>query len=212
MLSRKKKVQIGGALATLLMFATVVGCNGFFVNPTLTTITVGPQASIQQGKTVQESAVGTYNDGTTNTLNNVFWSSSSTNIATISTSGLVTGVSPGQTTVTGASGTVTGSTTVTVTLSGLTAITVTPKSTTIVDGDSQQYDAMGTANGQQVDITSEVTWAVSNSENNTVTIDSTGDLTTTSGGITGTVTIQVTATDPTTGIVGTATLTITPAP
>jgi len=212
MLSRKRKVQIGGALATLLLFATVVGCNGFFVNPTLTTITVGPQASIQQGKTVQESAVGTYNDGTTNTLNNVFWSSSSTNIATISTSGLVTGVSPGQTTVTGASGTVTGSTTVTVTLSGLTAITVTPKSTTIVDGDSQQYDAMGTANGQQVDITSEVTWAVSNSENNTVTIDSTGDLTTTSGGITGTVTIQVTATDPTTGIVGTATLTITPAP
>jgi len=212
MLSRKRKVQIGGALATLLLFATVVGCNGFFVNPTLTTITVGPQASIQQGKTVQESAVGTYNDGTTNTLNNVFWSSSSTNIATISTSGLVTGVSPGQTTVTGASGTVTGSTTVTVTLSGLTAITVTPKSTTIVDGDSQQYDAMGTANGQQVDITNEVTWAVSNSENNTVTIDSTGDLTTTSGGITGTVTIQVTATDPTTGIVGTATLTITPAP
>ncbi len=212
MLSRKKKLQVAGAITTLFLFAAVVGCNGFFVNPTLTSITVGPQASIQQGKTVQESAVGTFNDGTTNTLNNVFWSSSSTDIATISASGLVTGVSPGQTTITGASGTVTGSTTVTVTLSGLTSIKVTPTTTTIVDGNSQQYTATGTANGQQVNITSEVTWAVSNNENNTVSIDSSGNLTTTSGGITSTVTVQVTATDPSTNIVGTANLTITPAP
>jgi hypothetical protein len=213
MLSSKQKLQIAGAFSTLLLFATVVGCNGFFINPTLTSIAVGPQASIQQGATVQESAVGTYSDGTTQTLSNVFWSSSMTSVATISSAGLVTGLSPGQVTITGSSGTVTGSTTVTVTLSGLTAITVTPTSASIVDGNSKQYTATGTANGKQVPITDEVTWAVSNNENNTVSIDSTGDLTTTSGGVTGSsVTIQVTATDPTTGIVGTASLTITPAP
>jgi hypothetical protein len=212
MLSSKQKLRIAGAFSTLILFATVVGCNGFFVNPTLTSIAVGPQASIQQGATVQESAVGTYNDGTTQTLSNVFWSSSEPSVASISGAGLVTGISPGQITVTGASGTVTGSTTVTVTLSGLTAITVTPTNKTIVDTDSVQYTATGTANGKQVPITDEVTWAVSNNDNNLISIDSTGNLTTASG-ITGSnITIQVTATDPTTLITGTAQLTITPQP
>jgi trimeric autotransporter adhesin len=212
MLSGNKKLRILAAFATLLLFAVGVGCHGFFVDPTLTSIAVGPQASIQQGKTVQMSAVGTYNDGSTNAVSNVFWSTSDAEFASISTSGLVTGISPGQTTITGSSGTVSGTNTVTVTLSGLTAITLAPTNASIVAGNGETYIATGTANGQQVVITDEVTWNVSNNLNNTVTIDSSGDVTTETTSVTTSTTIQVTATDPTTGIVGSTNLTINPAP
>jgi len=210
MLSGKKKLQIFAGFAALLLFAVGIGCSGFFVDPTLTSLTVGPQASIGQGQTVQESAVGTYNDGSQKNVTNVFWSSSDIGIATISTGGLVTGVSPGSATITGASGTVNGTSAITVTLTGITAIQVTPTSASIVQGDSEQYTATATANGKQVIVSDSVNWAVDNNINNTVSIDTTGNLTTTSGSITTNTVIHVTATDPTTGIISNAaTLTIT---
>src|SRR6202167_1108509 len=106
MLSGKKKFQVGAAFATLLLFAVGVACNGFFVDPVLTSVTVGPTATINQGGTVQESAVGTYNDGSSKSLTNVQWSSDTESVATVASTGLVTGVSPGSATITGASGTV----------------------------------------------------------------------------------------------------------
>src|SRR5579885_2443810 len=148
MLSGMKKLKIAMAIGTLLMFAVGVGCNGFFVDPTLTSLAVGPQASIQQGKTVQMTAVGTYNDGTQNTVKSVQWSTSDSGIATVSAGGLVTGVAPGSATITGASGAVNGSTTITVTLSGLSKITISPSSASITEGSQQQYKAIGTAQGQ----------------------------------------------------------------
>jgi len=208
MLRNKKKVQIAGAFASLLLFAVVVGCNGFFVDPTLTALAIGPQASIQQGNTVQMQAVGTYDDGSQKSVSSVFWSSSDVSVATISTGGLVTGVSPGDATISGSSGAVSGSTTVTVTLSGLTKITVSPITDTITDGDSVTYTATGTAHGQTYDVTDQVNWTVSNTS--VAQIDSTGDLTTL-GVVTSQTTITVTARDPSTGISGTAQLTINPA-
>lgn len=162
MLSRKKKIQIAGGFAVLLMVATVVGCNGFFVNPTLTSIAVGPTATINQGGTVQESAVGTYNDGTTQSLNNVFWSSSPTSVATISTTGLVTGVSTGTATITGASGTVSGTATITVALTNVTGITISPTTNHAQpNGGTAQYHAFATiSGGAPVDITATATWSV----------------------------------------------------
>ncbi len=85
MLSGKKKFEILAAFATLLLFAVGVGCNGFFVDPVLTSVTVGPTATINQGGTVQESAVGTYNDGSSKSLTNVQWSSDTESVATVST-------------------------------------------------------------------------------------------------------------------------------
>src|SRR6202451_807600 len=116
MLSSKKQLQLVAAFATLFLFACGIGCSGFFVDPVLTSIAVGPTATINQGGTVQESAVGTYNDGSTSTLTNVQWSSDTQSVATVATTGLVTGVSPGEATITGASGTVSGTATVTVAL------------------------------------------------------------------------------------------------
>ncbi|HYA22948.1 MAG TPA: Ig-like domain-containing protein [Terriglobales bacterium] len=171
MLSSKQKLQIAGAFLVLLFFATVLGCNGFFVNPTLTSIAVGPTATIQQNGTVQMSAVGTYNDGTTQSLSHVFWSSADTSVATISNSGLVTGVSPGSSTITGASGTVSGTATVTVALSNVTGITINPTSATAAqNGGFQNFTASATiSGGSPVDITATATWSISSVSTGNVT-------------------------------------------
>jgi hypothetical protein len=205
----KRKRQIFATITTLLLFAAGVGCTGFFVNPTLTGITVGPTATIQQSKTVQMTATGTYNDGSTKTLTSgIFWSSGTQSVATVNSStGLVTGVSPGTATITGASGTQTGTATITVTIANLTAITVTPTNQSITAGNPEQFVATGTANGQPVVITDSVTWSFSPSSATGVSIDSSGLLTTTTASV-GLGTITVTATDPTTGVTGSTNLTI----
>jgi trimeric autotransporter adhesin len=188
-----------------------VGCSGFFISPTLTSLAVGPQASIQTGGTVQMQAVGTYNDGTqTPVTSGVYWSSSATNIATISTQGVVTGVSVGQTTISAAASAVNGSTTVTVTLAGLTNIQIKPFNTSITVGSQLQYVATGTANGKQVSLNGagDLNWTLDNSDGGLINIDNTGLLTADST-IASQQIVHVTAQDPTTGIKSnTATLTI----
>jgi trimeric autotransporter adhesin len=171
MLSGKKKIEILAACATLLLFAAGVGCHGFFVDPVLTSVTVGPTATINQGGTVQESAVGTYNDGSSNSLTNVQWSSDTMSVATVNTKGLVSGVSPGTATITGASGTVSGTATITVSLSNVTGLTITPSSANIkANGGTAPFTAKATiAGGQPVDVTATVTWTVSDTTNVTVT-------------------------------------------
>src|SRR5438445_13383138 len=104
--STTRKIQLLLAFAALAMLALSLGCRGFFVNPTLTGITVGPTATIQQGKTVQMSATGNFDDGTTKALGmGVFWSSATDTVASIdSTTGIVTGVSRGTSVIAGATG------------------------------------------------------------------------------------------------------------
>jgi Big-like domain-containing protein len=173
MLSGKRKLRILAASATLLLFAVGVGCHGFFVDPVLTSVTVGPTATINQGGTVQESAVGSFNDGSTSALTNVQWSSATESVATISGSGLVTGVSPGTSTITGASGTVSGTSTITVALQNVTGITVSPTSTTIkANGGTAPFTAKATiSNGAPIDVTATATWTATDVNNgNDVTL------------------------------------------
>jgi trimeric autotransporter adhesin len=166
MLSRKKKAQILAAFATLFLVAVIVGCNGFFVDPTLTSIAVGPTATINQSGTVQESAVGTFNDGSTKTLTGVQWSSSESTVASISSSGLVTGNAPGTATITGAYQASSGTATITVNLGNVTALKIQPTTATIViNGGTQNFTAYATVQGdsQPVDVSATATWTVSNS-------------------------------------------------
>jgi len=159
---KKYKPQLWTTYSCFLLVVLAVGCNGFFVSPVLTTMAVGPQATIQQGSTVQMSAVGTYNDGSSNQItSSIFWDSSAPDVAVVNASGLVTGLLPGKTTITGASSTVTGSTTITVVLTGLTDITISPATLTVTGGTPVTYSATGTAGGQKLDITSSVTWTAS---------------------------------------------------
>jgi hypothetical protein len=213
MAGNEEKRWIAATFSILLTLSLALGCNGFFVDPVLTGIAVGPAVTIQTGNTVQMSAVGTYNDGSQKTLTSgVFWSSGTNTVATISKSGMVTGVGPGQAAITGASGTVVGSATITVTIGGLTSIQVTSQDglNNIPYGSSEQFVATGTANGQQINITDSVTWSTSPSRVPSVSIDSTSGLLTTTSGPATAVQFEVIATDPTTGISDSINFTVNP--
>jgi hypothetical protein len=175
------------------------------VSPVLTGMAVGPSATIQSGATIQMDAVGTFDDGSQKHLDSgVFWSSDTPTVAIVSTSGLVTGIAPGQATITGAHETVNGSATITVTLGGITSIQVTSADglSSITFGSSEQFVATATANGQQFDISNSVTWSTNPRSISDISIDaSSGLLTTTSGPQTITQ-FTVVALDPTSGIAG----------
>lgn len=189
MLNIKQKPKVAGTLVVALVCAIGPGCNGFFVNPTLTSITVGPSATINQNGTVQMSAVGTFNDGTTESLSNVFWSSSDTTVAAINGAGLVTGISPGSATITGASGTVSGTATVTVSISNVTGITISPTSANATINGTESFKAMATVSGgSPVDVTTTATWTISATSSG-----STADFTIVGGQDPAVVTVQATA-------------------
>lgn len=153
--------------AVLFFLALGIGCTGFFVNPTLTSLAIGPQnQTITSSQTLQMSATGNYSDGTTKDLTGkVLWSSSTTSCATISGGGLVkpvsnvTGVC--STTISASFGTVSAATT-TVTVSGgtPTQITLTASNTTPQRNTTLTFKALATfpGNNTQQDITSSVTW------------------------------------------------------
>jgi hypothetical protein len=173
------KLRLAGAFAVLAIMAVAVSCKGFFVDPTLTGLTVGPSGlTLSVNQQFQMVATGTYNDGTTKTLTSgVVWSSSDTGAVTIGqNSGLATGVAPGSSTITASSGgcaSCTGTTSVTVALSGITAITVSPSSQTITIGASPGLcTASATTGSGNVDITnpsSGTTWTVQDASGNNVT-------------------------------------------
>jgi len=93
---------------------------------TLVSLVIAPQSpSIDVGTTKQFTVSGTYTDATTQTPSLVTWSSSSTPVATISTTGLATSHATGTTVITASSGTVADSTTLTVTLASLNILPIT---------------------------------------------------------------------------------------
>ena len=81
-------------------------------NQVLTSIAVTPaNGTLRIGQTQQYVATGTFSDNTTRDItNSVTWSSSSTAIATVSSTGLVTAVGAGNANITATSGTITNST------------------------------------------------------------------------------------------------------
>ena len=199
-------------LATIILFiGFALGCEGFFVDPVLTGITVGPATTIQTGTTLQMTAVGSYNDGSQKKLSSkVYWSSASLKVATVDGNGVVTGVGPGQSMITAAFETVTGSATMTVIVGNLASIQVTSQDglDSIVYGSSEQFVATGTANGQQLNLTNSVSWSTNPAVIPNVSIDSKSGLLTTTSGLTTLVQFDVVATDPTTGISGSMRFTV----
>src|SRR5947199_10602253 len=103
------KWRILAASTALLLVGLGLGCEGFFVDPVLTGIAVGPAATVQIGTTIQLTALGTFNDGSQKkVLPHTFWSSGTASVAIMSQSELVSGVGPGQSVITAASELVSG--------------------------------------------------------------------------------------------------------
>lgn len=166
-----KKSRLIGALAVLSMLALLASCRGFFVNPTITAVSVGPQnLQLNFNQQWQMSATGTYSDGTQKTLTSgVTWSTSdSTTVAVGQNSGEVTaGTTAGSATISASAGSCSGcsgSTTVTVVLQGVTSITVNGGGQTVHTQGGVPVYLRALANGS-IDITNSATWTV---------VDSTG--------------------------------------
>jgi hypothetical protein len=165
MSSTKQKLRMAGVFAALAIFAFSLGCRGFFVNPTLTTVTVGPTGfNLPVGSTQQMTATGTYNDGSTKTLTSgVVWTSSDGNVASISSSGKLTGVASGTATITAQSGTITGTATITVSLTNVTGLTITPTTANVkTNGGTVTFKALATISGSStpIDVSAQVNWTI----------------------------------------------------
>ena len=199
MSTTNRKPRVLAALIAVFLLALAVGCRGFFVNPVLTTITVGPNnQNLQQNSTLQMSARGTYDDGSVKTLtSNVSWSSSSPDVASITSGGLAKGLTSGTTTISASAETITGQATLNVVLIGVTSISITPTGQTVIKGGSQPYTCMATVSGQPapVNVTATVTWTLPDVTDSSITITNGQDpatLTVTSSAASGSHTIQAT--------------------
>jgi Big-like domain-containing protein len=93
----------------------------------------------------------------------VTWSSSLTNAATISSTGMATGQGAGTTTISATYGAVSASTNLSVSAASLVSLAITPATDAIPPGVSQQFLATGTySDGTVQKVTSMARWASSN--------------------------------------------------
>ncbi len=177
--------------------------------PSLESIAVTPaNTSLAAGETEQFTAIGTLSNNTTENLTGqATWASADTTWATINTAGLATAVSPGFVTISAVFDGITGSTGLTVIPAVLESIAVSPPNTSLSTGETEQFTATGTlSNGSAENLTSEVTWA--SSDTTWATISTPGIATAVSAGP---VTISA-AFDGHTGSTGLLVVTPTPAP
>jgi uncharacterized protein YjdB len=162
--------RILAATAGLALAASLTGC-GPSAPPTLTELAIGPSnPDLVVGGTQQFTATGMYNNGSTQDLtSSVVWSSSNSQIATISSTGLATLKQAGSVTITAASGSVNSSTPSLTVSPKLESLAVTPPSPAIPLGATQQLTATGTySDGSTQNLTSSVTWSSSNAKVATV--------------------------------------------
>src|SRR5207253_1403744 len=130
--------------------------------PVATVEVTPPSASVQAGQTVQ--LTGTPRDAGGNPLSGrtVTWSSSNTAVATVSNSGLVSGVTPGSATITATSEGKSGTSAITVTPVPVASVDVTPPSASVQAGQTVQLTATPRDAGGDPLSGRTVTWSSSN--------------------------------------------------
>jgi uncharacterized protein YjdB len=184
--------------------------------PVVTTVTVAPtSASVVAGATTTLQATVKDQNGNAMTGQTVTWSTNNSSAATVSSSGVVTGVAAGSATITATSSGKTGTSSITVTAvpAIVTTVTVAPTSASVVAGATTTLQATVKDQNGNVMSGQTVTWSTNNaaaasvSSSGVVTGVATGSatITATSSGKTGTSSITVS------GIVPVAT-TVTVAP
>jgi trimeric autotransporter adhesin len=132
--------------------------------PSLTSIQVaGLTGSVVAGQTQQLTASARFSDGSTKDVTaTATWSSSNAGIATVAPGGMLTAKASGQCSVSAKIGSIGGSLGVTIT-PALVSIAVTPATPSIAINTSEQFFVTGTySDGSTQNLTSQVTWASSN--------------------------------------------------
>jgi trimeric autotransporter adhesin len=159
MSSTTQKLRLACALAALATLGLAISCRGFFVNPTLTSIAISPTApQVEQGKTLQLQAFGTYDDGSRNQIRSgVSWSSSPATVASINANtGILTGVAPGTSTITASSQALSSTATATVFIV-IDSISISPTSASVKSGGTQNFTVSAASNGGTLNLTSSAT-------------------------------------------------------
>lgn len=147
--------QVGSLTDTATI--TVVGAH-------LTSIAISPATPTMAAGTEQQfTATGSFDDGSTQVLPTVQWTSTSSNILAVSSSGLGTAVAAGNSTLSATSGSITGTTSVTVTNATLVSLAIAPANSSMPIGASKQFTATGTfSDSSTQDVTQLVLWKSSN--------------------------------------------------
>ncbi len=156
--------------------------------------------SIEVGATVSLNATVRDEDGVVLGASGLAWSTNAVSIATVTSTGLVTGVAPGTATITAQAGlAASGTATVTV-LAGVVSVTVSPPNGSLSPGQTLQLTATPRDAAAQPVLGAAVTWSSSN--NTVATVSTTGLVTAVADGaatitaqseaVTGTAAISVT--------------------
>jgi len=178
--------------------------------PVVTTVTVSPtSASVAVGATSTLQATVKDQNGNSMTGQTVTWSTNNAAAATVSSTGIVTGVAAGSATITATSSGVAGTSAITVTAGPppapvVTTVTVAPTSASVVAGSTTTLQATVKDQNGNVMTGQTVTWTTNNAA--AATVNSAGvvtgvaagsaTITATSSGKTGTSSIIVTAVSP----------------
>jgi hypothetical protein len=143
------------ASATLTVDAAVPA--SLAITPAAPVVASGASVALHANETLSDGTTQDVTSGTT-------WSIADTRIATIDSSGSVTGGEAGMTTITATTGGLTVTTELTVTTATLTSVTIVPVSPGVPVGLTLQLAATGTfSDGKTEDITSAATWTTSDS-------------------------------------------------
>ena len=180
------------------------GTSAITVQVPVASVSVSPAAAtILVGGTQQLTATPLDADGNPLSGRTVTWVSSNTAVATVSASGLVTGVAPGSATITATSEGKSGTATITVNPVPVASVAVAPASATIVVGATQQLTATPLDSAGNPLTGRTVTWTSS---------DPTVAPVSGSGLVTGVAVGSVTITATSEGKSGTASITVNPPP
>ncbi|MFZ0803942.1 MAG: Ig-like domain-containing protein [Terriglobales bacterium] len=161
-ISNSGLVKVLGAGQTTISatLKSINGSTGLTATDYLLSIAVQASGSnVNVGSSLQLAAMGTFQDGKPATpLANVTWTSSDLSKATITNTGLVSGLHGGQITVTAKSGSIAGDAQFSVTAL-LQTITLSPVGPAVLVGGHQQFSAMGAFNdGTTQDLTTSASW------------------------------------------------------
>ena len=163
----------GNGLATTLASGdtTITATVGSFTDSSVITvvpahlqsITLSPTNVTMPASTLQQfTAVGNFDDGSTQVLVSAAWLSSSPGVLTIDGNGLATAVSAGTTTVSVTSGSVSASTSVTVSTATLVTLAIEPLNASMPVDATKQFKATGTfSDNSTQDMTQQVLWSSS---------------------------------------------------
>lgn len=178
MFSGKQKLRVIGTLAALAILAFNMSCTGFFVNPTVTSLAIGPaNLALAPATSFQMVATATYSDGSTSDVTGKsVWISSTPNVADFTAPGLLKATSlanlttlPGTTTVSASDGTVSSSSQTVNVCPVVETLKVIVNSGTSYNGPggvTLTFMATATFNGVtgNQDVTNSVTWNISNTQ------------------------------------------------